>query len=71
MIPAIAYIDPGTGSLLLQVLAAGIISAGVALRHFKDRIRGFFRRGRPSLSDPGAASAGESPLAPADPPPTP
>jgi hypothetical protein len=61
----IAYIDPATGSLVLQVVAAGIISAGVALRHFKDRIKAFFRRGAPAIS------VGETPPAPADSPPTP
>ncbi len=33
------YIDPGTGSLLLQVLVGGIVTFGL---FFKNRIRAFF-----------------------------
>jgi len=29
-----AYLDPGTGSLILQVIAAFILSAGVLLRRY-------------------------------------
>lgn len=37
---AYAYLDPGTGSILLQALAAAAIGAGVFWR----RILGFFKK---------------------------
>lgn len=41
---AYAYIDPGTGSLVLQALVAGGITALVFLRNVRERILSFFRR---------------------------
>jgi len=40
--PVHAYLDPGSGSLLLQFLIAGIIGAGVALKLFWGRLRRLF-----------------------------
>ncbi len=37
-----AYLDPGSGSVLLQLLLAGLIGAGVAVRVFWSRIKGLF-----------------------------
>lgn len=37
--PAWAYLDPGTGSMLLQVILGGIAAIGVALKLFWHRIR--------------------------------
>jgi hypothetical protein len=39
---AYAYIDPGTGSLILQGLAAAFISALVFWRSLRDKIKKFF-----------------------------
>jgi hypothetical protein len=39
-----AYVDPGTGSYLLQVALAGLLGAGYAIRHFWTGVRGLFRR---------------------------
>jgi hypothetical protein len=36
---AFAYLDPGTGSLLLQVILGGIAAVGVALKLFWHKIR--------------------------------
>ncbi len=47
----IVYIDPGTGSYVLQVVAAGVLGAMFALKMFWHRIAGFFRRDRPSKPD--------------------
>jgi hypothetical protein len=41
-----AYLDPGTGSLLLQSLFAAIAVIGAAISLFWGRVRGFFRKGR-------------------------
>ena len=37
--PAWAYLDPGTGSMLLQVILGGIAAIGVALKLFWHKIR--------------------------------
>jgi len=37
--PAFAYLDPGTGSMLLQVILGGIAAVGVALKLFWYKIR--------------------------------
>lgn len=41
---AYAYIDPGTGSLVLQALVAGGITALVFFRNLRDKIFSLFRR---------------------------
>ena len=38
-LPAYAYLDPGTGSMLLQVILGGIAAVGVALKLFWHKIR--------------------------------
>lgn len=42
--PALAYLDPGTGSLILQMLVAGALGALVYMRVAWDRTREFFGR---------------------------
>lgn len=37
---ALAYIDPGTGSFVIQGIIAAVIGAGVAVRMFWGRIKG-------------------------------
>ena len=47
--PAWAYLDPGTGSMLLQVILGGIAAIGVALKLFWHKIRvalGFSKSGQ-------------------------
>ena len=39
----LAYIDPGTGSYLFQILIAGIVAAGFTIRLFWRKILRFFR----------------------------
>lgn len=41
--PAQAYLDPGTGSMLLQVILGGVAAVGVAIKMFWHRIVGVFR----------------------------
>ncbi|HLB62618.1 MAG TPA: hypothetical protein VJN50_07805 [Actinomycetota bacterium] len=44
-----AYIDPGSGSFIFQVLIGAALGAALAVKAFWRRIVGFFsRRGRPS-----------------------
>ena len=42
MQPAHAYLDPGTGSMLLQGLLAGIAGAVVVMRLYWAKIKAFF-----------------------------
>lgn len=42
--PAHAYIDPGSGSFLLQMVLAAVVGAMFHARQAIARIRGFFRR---------------------------
>jgi hypothetical protein len=41
---AYAYLDPGTGSMMLQALAAGIIAAGVFWRRILNACKRFFTK---------------------------
>ena len=38
----LAYIDPGTGSMILQLLLGGVAGAWVVLKLFGQRIMAFF-----------------------------
>ena len=40
--PAFAYLDPGTGSILLQGIIAGIAGAVIVLKLYWYRIKNFF-----------------------------
>ncbi len=46
-----AYIDPGAGSMLLQLILGGVAGLFVAFRLMRHRIAGFFRRA-PKNDDP-------------------
>jgi len=37
-----AYLDPGSGSFLIQLLIAALLGAGIALRAYWGKIKGFF-----------------------------
>lgn len=43
-VAAFAYIDPGTGSILIQGLIAAIAAVGVTLKLYWHRFVGMFRR---------------------------
>jgi hypothetical protein len=38
------YIDPGAGSLILQVLVAGLLAVGAGVRSAREAVKRFFRR---------------------------
>jgi len=40
---AMAYIDPISGSIVLQVLAAGVFAGSLAFRRIREQISQFFR----------------------------
>lgn len=41
---AFAYIDPGTGSMMLQAVLAAVVGSAVAIKIFWKRIKHFFLR---------------------------
>jgi len=43
---AYAYIDPGTGSYILQIIIAGIAAGALALKMFWGRIKALFSNNR-------------------------
>jgi len=43
----LSYIDPGSGSLLLQGIAGGIAAAGVMVKVYWKRLRRFLHIDRP------------------------
>ena len=55
---AYGYLDPGTGSFLLQILVAGLLGILLAVRIFRDRIMIFLRRltGRSSSTSDDTSS---------------
>ncbi len=52
-LPAIllAYIDPGTGSIIIQAIIATVVGAGVALALFRDKVFRLFGIKRPDKPD--------------------
>jgi len=38
----LAYLDPGSGSFLIQLLIAALLGAGIALRAYWGKIKGLF-----------------------------
>lgn len=55
-VPAQAYIDPGTGGMLTQLITGGVAGLAVLVRLYWSRIAGFFRRS-PSPADPPATGS--------------
>ena len=45
-INAEAYLDPGTGSMMLQVILGGIAAVGVAIKLYWHKLRVFLGGGR-------------------------
>lgn len=46
-----AYLDPGTGSYLLQLALAGALGASYAVKHFWSRVKRMFSRGAGPMAD--------------------
>ncbi len=40
------YIDPGSGSMIIQMIIAGLAACGGILIILRDRIKGVFKRGK-------------------------
>ncbi len=55
-----AYLEPGTGSMLLQGLVAGVAAGSVALGHYWHKVKVFFASWRTTDSGPeGSADSTE------------
>lgn len=48
---ASAYLDPGTGSFVLQFIAATVVAVGFFARKFWNRITSFFIHKKPNSND--------------------
>jgi len=48
--PAQAYLDPGTGSMVLQLILGGVAGAMVVLKLYWTRLKGFFGFSSESVS---------------------
>lgn len=48
---AFAYLDPGSGSMLLQVLLGGLAAVGVAIRLYFHRLKRWLGFGRKSQAE--------------------
>jgi hypothetical protein len=60
--PAAAYIDPGTGSMLLQMIGAGIAGAIFYFRELRMKLLSLFsRREAPAAEDGGEPPSGGAP----------
>jgi len=56
--PAWAYLDPGTGSLIVQGLIAAVVGALVTVKLYWHKLKNFFssRRGKSPEQDPDDSS---------------
>ena len=44
--PALAYLDPGTGGMLIQIILGGVAGLAVAGKLFWHQLKSFFRFGK-------------------------
>ncbi len=46
-----AYLDPGSGSFIIQLLIAGLVGAGFIIKAYWKKIRGLFNRSASKKED--------------------
>ena len=59
--PAAAYIDPGSGSLIIQLILGGIAGLGVVLKLFWHRLVAPFRKAAPEAPAPTGSGPARPP----------
>lgn len=47
----VAYLDPGSGSFLIQLLIAGLVGAGFLIKAYWKKIKGLFNRSASKKED--------------------
>lgn len=47
-----AYLDAGTGSIIIQAIIGAVVGVGIFLKAFWGRITGFFKRGGSPTEQP-------------------
>jgi hypothetical protein len=47
----IAYLDPGTGSIIIQAVVAGVVGVLAIVRMYWSRLKGFVRKEPPGNID--------------------
>ncbi len=50
--PAHAYLDPGTGSMLLQLLLGGLVGAAATIKLYWHRLKSLFSKGSGQTEEP-------------------
>ena len=60
------YLDPGFGSMIIQLVVAMIAGVGAVWLLFKNKIKGWFRKGKKDEADARSEATGE-PAAEPDP----
>ena len=65
--PSFAYLDPGTGSMIVSAIVGLIATVTLAAKTWWYRIRRFFRRSEPETTTPPAAGEDEKPSGPGAP----
>jgi hypothetical protein len=55
------YLDPGTGSVILQAILGGVAAAAVTAKLWWHRVTSIFRRGSDRTAGAEADSAGSDP----------
>jgi hypothetical protein len=48
------YLDPGSGSVIFQLLIAGLVGAGFIIRLYWKKITGIFNRQEPGDEEPAS-----------------
>lgn len=49
--PVFAYLDPGTGSMIVQGLLAAVAATFVGVNHYWEKLKSFFRKEKEEKSD--------------------
>lgn len=62
----LAYIDPGTGSLIIQIVVASLAAAAVTTRAYWTKIKGWLGMGSAEAADDGDLRPGANPETPPD-----
>ena len=60
-LPALAYIDPGSGSAIISAIIGFIVALGLALKTYAYKIKSLFSRGAKNENNDEAQTEDETP----------